>query len=77
MTLESLRLKEASAYRELNLVSAMVQDQHRLPRGDALKYSYDQMTVLFNRLDAARKAHDDAYWELDSQLYPHLYGGEG
>lgn len=66
MTLGELRVKESVARKELDTLSDMVQMQHRLKRGDPLKLSYDQMTVLFDRLDAARKAHDAAYEAYDA-----------
>lgn len=61
ISLDVLLREEKAARAQLEKISAMVQEQHRLPQGDPLKYSYDQMTVLFDRLDTARKAHDAAY----------------
>lgn len=63
---QDLIQNEAIARAKLEKLAAMVQAQHMLDRDDPLKYSYDQMTVLFDRLDAAREAHDAAYaayWE--------------
>lgn len=65
MTLQELALAEKLARTKLERVSAMVQAQGLLQRDDPLKYTYDQMTVLFDRLDEAREAHDRAYLAWD------------
>lgn len=68
--MDSLLWEEKAARAKLENLSNMVQAQHRLECGDVLKYSYDQMTVLFDRLDAARVAHDAAYAAWDDAGCP-------
>lgn len=65
MTLDELRVKEKIARKNLDVISAMVQEQGRLDRDDPLKFTYDQMTVLYDRLDAAREAWHIAYDAYD------------
>ncbi len=68
--MDSLLREEKAARAKLDNLSNMVQAQHLLDRGDVLKYTYDQMTVLFDRLDAARVAHDAAYAAWDEAGCP-------